>query len=173
MEESISYTLVRSKRKTLGIRILPSGEVEVRAPLRASKRDIDRIVRSKAAWIETHRERVRKRAEENPEPSEEERLALIARAKELLPPLVESYAERMGVHPAGITITGARTRYGSCSSKGRLSFSWRLMRSPYAAIESVVVHELAHLREMNHSERFYAVVLQTMPDYYERKKLLR
>ena len=79
----------------------------------------------------------------------------------------------MNLKPSRITITGARTRFGSCSSKDNLSFSYLLMLYPEAAREYVVVHELAHLSEMNHSKRFYAIIEKYMPDYKERKKLLK
>ena len=72
-----------------------------------------------------------------------------------------------------MTITGAKTRFGSCSSKGNISFSYRLMMYPEPAREYVVVHELAHLVEMNHSKRFYAIVERYLPDYKERKKQLK
>ena len=167
------YTLIRSSRRSVGIRILPEGTVEVRAPRFVSKREIDRVVESHARWIEEHRARVLEKAARFPEPDEEEKKVYIKYAREKLPPLIARYAAQMGVTPTGLTITGARTRFGSCSSKGRLSFSWRLMRYPDAAIEAVVVHELAHLKQMNHSPAFYAEVLRVLPDYYERKKLLK
>ena len=72
-----------------------------------------------------------------------------------------------------ITITSAKTRFGSCSSQGNISFSYRLMLYPIEAREYVVVHELAHLLEMNHSKRFYAIVERYMPDYKERRKKLK
>ena len=79
----------------------------------------------------------------------------------------------MGLKYSRITITGAKTRFGSCSSKGNISFSYRLMLYPEAAREYVVIHELAHLLEMNHSKRFYAIIEKYIPDYKERKKLLK
>jgi len=72
-----------------------------------------------------------------------------------------------------ITITSAKTRFGSCSSKGNISYSYKLMLYPEAAREYVVVHELAHLVEMNHSKRFYSLVERYLPDYKERRKLLK
>ena len=79
----------------------------------------------------------------------------------------------MGLVPAGITITGAATRYGSCSGKNSLCFSCFLMNCPEEAIDLVVVHELCHIREKNHGPRFYALLEQFLPDYKARKKLLR
>ena len=86
---------------------------------------------------------------------------------------MEQYASLMGLRPAGISITGARTRFGSCSAKNRICFSWRLMRYPEAAIDYVVVHELAHIRHKDHSPAFYDCIARILPDWRERRALLR
>ena len=86
-------------------------------------------------------------------------------ARDILPAKIERYAAHIGVTPASIRITGATTRWGSCSGKGSINFSWRLMMAPAEVIDYVVVHELAHLREMNHSPRFWAIVAGVMPEY--------
>ena len=168
------YTLIRSRRRSVAMQISPQGELIVRAPLRLPAREIDRLVREKADLIEAHRRRWQERqALRPPEPTEAERKALIARAKAELPPLLERYAARMGVRPRGMRVTSARTRWGSCSSKGTVCFSWRLMRMPEEFVEYVVVHELAHLREMNHGPRFWAVVASVLPDWRARRALGR
>ena len=169
----MNYTLVRSNRKTLCVSITPEGEVVVRAPQRLAKREIDRFVAAHAEWIAAHVEMARLRVEKYPEPDETERAALIERAREILPPMVEAYARSMGVRPAGLKITGARRRFGSCSGKNSLCFSLYLMRYPMEAIEYVVVHELAHILEKNHGPAFYAVVAEEMPDYKVRAALLK
>ena len=79
----------------------------------------------------------------------------------------------MGIKYGRITIASAKTRFGSCSSKGNISYSYRLMMYPEEAIDYVVVHELAHRIEMNHSPRFYAIVERILPDYKKRRKLLK
>ena len=79
----------------------------------------------------------------------------------------------MGVTPTGLKVTSAQKRYGSCSGKNSLCFSCFLMRYPEEAIDLVVVHELCHIREKNHGPRFYALLEQHLPDYKERKKLLK
>ena len=91
----------------------------------------------------------------------------------MLPGRVAYWAQRMGVQPAVVTITAARTRYGSCSGKNRLSFSLYLMDCPPAAIEYVVVHELAHIRHHDHSPAFYAEVERYLPDWRARRELLK
>ena len=79
----------------------------------------------------------------------------------------------MKVVPTKITVTGARTRFGSCSGKNSICFSYHLMRYPDKAIDYVVVHELAHIKHKNHSKDFYSFVARFMPDYKEREKLLK
>lgn len=168
----IAYTLIRSSRRTLSLEVTRELTVLVRAPMRVPKAEIDRFVERHEAWINTHMEKQRQRVQDHPEPTEEEKQMLIARAKQELPERVARYAAIMGVQPTGITITGARKRYGSCSGKNRLCFTWRLMACPDEAIDSVVVHELAHIVHKNHGPKFYELVESVMPDYRERKKKL-
>jgi predicted metal-dependent hydrolase len=99
--------------------------------------------------------------------------ALRQKAKAVLPQKVAYWAQKMGVAPTGVKITSARTRFGSCSGKNSLCFSWRLMQYPPEAIDYVVVHELAHIRHHDHSPSFWALVERTMPDYRARQALLR
>ena len=82
-------------------------------------------------------------------------------------------APMMGVVPAAIRITGAKTRWGSCSSKNSINFSWRLIMADDEIIEYVIVHELAHIKEHNHSPRFWAVVEGILPDYKFRRRRLK
>ena len=86
---------------------------------------------------------------------------------------MEHYARLMGVQPAGVRITGARTRFGSCSGSNRICFSWRLMDYPEAAVDYVVVHELAHIVHKNHGPQFWALVARYLPDWRARRALLR
>jgi predicted metal-dependent hydrolase len=81
---------------------------------------------------------------------------------------VEWYAKQHGYSYAKIRITSAQTRWGSCSSRGTLSFTWRLIMAPIAIIDYLVVHELVHLKVKNHSKTYWAVVRAIMPDYQDR-----
>ena len=167
------YTVIRSRRRTLALEVTRDGSALVRAPLRASDADIARFVDSHRAWLEKHLAARRAYIASHPEPSAEQTALWRQQAKALLPPLVAQWARRMGVQPAGITITAARTRFGSCSGKNRLSFSLYLMDYPQAAIEYVVVHELAHIRHHDHSPAFYREVETYLPDWRARRALLR
>ena len=169
----MEYELIRTQRKSVALRLLPDGSLVVRAPQRLPRQVLDALVEEKRVWIETRREQLRRHALLYPEPDAEEEAALRRLAREQLPGLVERYADRMGVRPTGLRVTSARGRFGSCSGKNSLSFSWRLLRYPREAVEAVVVHELAHIRHKNHQKEFYAFVLSVMPDYYERIRLLK
>ena len=170
---TMEYQLIRSKRKTLAIEITRDARLVVRAPLRCSQARIEQFLAEKQAWITLHLQKMQQRRENHPEPTPEEEIFLRQKARNLLPGLVNRYAAQMDVQPTGITITGARTRFGSCSPKNRLSFSFRLMDYPMEAIEYVVVHELAHILHKNHSAAFYAEIEKVLPDWRTRNRLLK
>jgi predicted metal-dependent hydrolase len=93
-------------------------------------------------------------------------------AHHVIPARVEELARQHGYSYARVRISSARTRWGSCSSKGTLSFSWRLVMAPPPVIDYVILHELAHLKIHNHSPKFWSRVAQLVPDYREHKKWL-
>lgn len=167
-----TYELIRSDRRTLAVEITRDGRVLVRAPRRLSQAAIDSFLLRHETWIS--RQLNKRRANPlPPEPTAEEIAALKERARAILPGKVDCWARRMGVTPTGIRITTARKRYGSCSGRNSLCFSCFLMNSPEAAIDLVVVHELCHIRVKNHGPAFYALLERYVPDYRERKKLLK
>ena len=167
------YTLIRAKRRTMSLQLDRDGRAVVRAPYGVKKEFIDRFVAEHEGWLARAREKQQNRRLAHPEPTDEERKALIARAKEYLPMRVDYWSGIMGLTPTGLKITSARTRFGSCSGKNSLCFSWRLMQYPPEAIDYVVVHELAHIRHHDHSPAFYALIERYMPDRRERMKLLK
>ena len=168
--------LIRSKRKTIAIHVKGDGTVEVKAPYSASKAVIDRFIGEKADWIDKHVRKARERAQEEAEtePITEQELKLLAtRAKRVLPYKVKKYAELIGVTYGRITVRNQKTRWGSCSAEGNLNFNCVLMRAPEEIIDYVVVHELCHRKQMNHSDRFWSEVERIIPDYKDRRKWLR
>ncbi len=169
----MDYEIVRSRRRTVALEVTREGRVLVRAPLRMPQGEIERFVASHAAWLEKAQAKVAARQAARPPLTEQETAALRQRAKELLPDRVAHYAAIMGVTPTSVKITSARTRFGSCSGKNGICFSLYLMQYPEAAIDYVVVHELAHIRRHDHSPAFYAEVAKVLPDYKERMKLLK
>ena len=170
---TMDYTLIRSRRKTLAIEVSREGQVVVRAPLRCPQKTIDSFVESRRDWIAAAVERQQQRLAAHPPLTEAETKALRQQAKSYIPGRVAHWANRMGLAPTAVKITAARTRFGSCSSKGSLCFSLYLMQYPPAAIDAVVVHELCHMRHRDHSPAFYAEVERWLPDYREREKLLK
>ena len=169
----MTYEIVRSRRRTVALEVTREGRVLVRAPLRMPQGEIERFVASHAAWLKKAQAKVAARQAAHPPLTEQETAALRQRAKELLPDRVAHYAAIMGVTPTSVKITSARTRFGSCSGKNGICFSLYLMQYPEAAIDYVVVHELAHIRHHDHSPAFYAEVAKVLPDYKERMKLLK
>lgn len=167
------YELLRSNRRTLSLEITEDLRLIIRAPRRCPNAYIRSFVEAKSDWIDSHMEKQRLRAESRTELSEEDISGLISLAKKEIPPLVESYAAIMGLKPAGVKITSAKRRFGSCSSKNSLCFSYRLMLYPREAVEYVVVHELAHIVHRNHGKDFYALIASVLPDYKKRDRLLK
>ncbi len=170
---STAYELIRSDRRTLALEITADARLVVRAPRRCPQARITRFLESRDAWIDEHLQRQRARLACRPAPDEAEIAVLRTRAERELPPLVEYYAGRMGLFPSGVRITGAQKRFGSCSAKNRLCFSYLLLRYPPEAIEYVVVHELAHIAHKNHGKEFYALVASILPDYKSRDRQLK
>ncbi|MGN0572155.1 MAG: M48 family metallopeptidase [Candidatus Fimenecus sp.] len=169
----MEYTLIYSQRRTLSLRVQPDCTVLVKAPHGFPKAEIEQFVQSHEEWIEKAKQRQQKRAETENTLTEKRIRELRALAEVEIPRRVAFYAEQMGVQPTGVKITSAKTRFGSCSAKNSLCFSWRLMLYPPEAVDYVVVHELAHIKEKNHSHAFYRVVASILPDYKAREKLLK
>lgn len=169
----MEYKLVRSKRKTLSIEINENCEIIIRAPLKMSEHEIEKFILEKLDWIRKSLEKMKVRAENRRIYTDEDIKALYKKAKELLPERVKYWASVTGFMPTGVKITGAKKRFGSCSPKNSLCFSVYLFDYPMEAIDYVIVHELCHIREHNHSPAFWALVNKYLPDYKERQNLLK
>lgn len=168
--------VIRSNRKTVSIEITKEAEVLVRAPYRVSDTEIQRFVNAKSEWIEKHIQMQRKRMETTQNTKQltyEQIQELAEKALEVIPRRVAYYAKIMGVTYGRITIRNQKTRWGSCSSEGNLNFNCMLMLMPPEIQDYVVVHELCHRKEMNHSPRFWAEVEKILPDYQVRRKWLK
>ena len=168
----MKYKLELSKRRSISISV-KHGELLVKAPLGTSVERVEAVISKHQKWIEKHMN-IEKKRELLEAALTDEKIAELKRlARTYLVEKTARYSQIMGLKYGRITITSAEKRFGSCSSEGNISFSFRLMLYPEAAREYVVVHELAHLREMNHSSRFYAIVAGVLPDYKSRKRLLK
>ena len=169
----MKYRIIRSQRKTLGLEVKKQ-EIIVRAPLWASTTEIDSFVRSHRDWIEKKVRKLEEQKQLAAEPlTEEEIRDLVSAAQKYIPERVAYFAPLVGVKYGRVTIRKQHTRWGSCSAKRNLSFNGLLMLTPPEVIDSVVVHELCHLKEMNHSSRFYQEVLRVCPDYRKWDKWLK
>ena len=155
LSSQISYQIIRSSRKTMSLEIKADGSVVVRAPLRLSE-----------AKRDAQKENVQKL-------SALERQHLQNKACVVIPRRVAYYAEKLGVSYGKITLRQQKTRWGSCAANGNLNFNWLLILAPPEVLDYVVVHELCHRREMNHSQAFWKEVEKILPDYRERQKWLK
>ena len=169
----MEYEIIYSKRKTLCLQVKRDGRVIVRCPYRTSKKRIEEFYSSHLEWVKKKLEITKNRMAPINELSDEEINELKRTAWEYIPPRVDYFANIMGVMVSHVSINQAKTRFGSCSSKKRINFSCNIMRYPDTAIDYVIVHELAHIKELNHSKRFWAIVESVLPDYKERQKILK
>jgi len=208
--------IIRTKRKTFAIIIQSDGRLVVRAPLRATNRQIIAFVDQHAGWIQQKQAEVSSRNMKSQAKNfrdgekflflgKEYPLILVdnqkqpllldgsfklaarvqpkaqlaftgwykKQAAEIIFARVDSYVNQHGFSFTKFGITGARTRWGSCSQKGSLNFSWRLVMAPMEIIDYIVVHELVHTRHHNHSRDFWSAVAQIMPQYRQRRSWLK
>ena len=143
-----------------------------------SRAEIESFLTEKESWVLKHLRNMPQTDTSASDPasaplSDSEHRRYIHMAREIFTRQVCFYADRMNVSYGRISIREQKTRWGSCSSAGNLNFNWRLIFAPPAVLDYVVVHELAHRKEMNHSAAFYAIVEQVLPDYRSSQKWLR
>lgn len=177
---SLPVSVIRSKRKTGSVIVNADGSAELRIPLRTSDSTINDMLEGRARWIvEKHKEmKVKEEAlkKHMPELTDTQRALLEKRykknASEYFPLRVQHFEKIMGVHHKKIAIRDQKTRWGSCSTSGTLSFNWRLIMAPPEVLDYVVVHELAHFTHMDHSKAFWSTVESVMPDYEKPRKWL-
>lgn len=166
----------RSKRKSATIKITADMQIVVFVPLYVSDNEIEKMVISKSKWIDEHMLKVQSIIDERSKLEKitfEQVKELADQAVEYIPKRVKYYAEKKNFVYNKITIKNLVSRWGSCSTKGNLNFNCLLMLTPDYVIDYIVVHELCHLREMNHSEKFWAEVEKIMPDYQRAELWLK
>jgi predicted metal-dependent hydrolase len=210
------YQLIRSHRKTYALIVQPDGQLIVRVPLRATRAQVEELVRSKEAWIRRKQEEARRShpkppprryvdgeqflylgqpyalqiasgqssplklgdcftlaSEARPQADQVFEAWYRRQARRVIAERVRMYAARYGLAYSRLSITGARTRWGSCGVKGSLNFTWRLILAPLWVIDYVVVHELAHLQVRSHSKAFWGRVAAMLPDYRQPQAWLK
>ena len=175
----IKIEIIRSSRKTLAIEIRPDMRVIVRAPHRAPNGYIEQFISGRADWIAEHLRRMEQKNRQCNDALPVKKLSnndikeLADKACTCIPGRVAHFAPLVGVTYGRITIRNQRTRWGSCSSRGNLNFNCLLMLAPPEVIDYVVVHELCHRKEMNHSQLFWNEVARVLPGYAEQEKWLK
>ncbi len=166
----MNLTIIRGNRKTISMRVTGLDTVEVRAPRRMPQSRINDFIERHQTWIEKHIARFLQPAA----PFKEEEIRTLAdKALQVIPDRVRHYAYLIGVGYGRITIRNQKSKWGSCSAKGNLNFNCLLMLCPSEVLDYVVVHELCHRKEMNHSPKFWAEVEKYAPDYKTQRKWLK
>ena len=164
--------VIRCRRKTIGIRIDDAGGITVRAPLRTSEAEIRRVLDSKRTWIEKTLGKISARAQV-PKLTEGELEDLVKLGRKVIPARTAEWARQVGVTYGRVTVKKQKTLWGSCSAKGNLNFNCLLLRCPEDVMDYVIIHELCHRRELNHSPRFWAEVERVLPEYRKPLKWLK
>lgn len=159
------------------IRVVADGSVRVTMPRWGSKRDAQAFADQEVAWIEKQRRKLREKAQEGREGQEGPNLhELRERARRELPPRLLALAAAHGIPATAITrisIRNQKWRWGSCSRDGHICLNWRLVEMPDAVRDYVLIHELMHLKRMDHSPKFWKLVAQACPDYRDLRRHLR
>ena len=174
----MKVAVIRSNRKTVAIQVNSDLSVTVRAPYSASEKDIEEILKKKEAWISRHIEKIKKTKERfEAEPTEkltrEKVIALAEEALKVIPERVEYFAKVIGVTYGKITVRNQKTRWGSCSIHSKkIRMNLQLAVKSEECVEYVLVHELCHLLEPSHNQRFYDLMSHFLPDWRERKQKL-
>lgn len=171
--EHFTYELIRAKRRSMSLKVDLDGTITVRAPYRTPVQTADWFVEGHRDWIEVRLKAGERIMAERPSYTDQERAEGRKRAAEAIRARCSHYAPLMGVSYGTITIREQKTRWGSCSAKGNLNFNWKLVLMPPEILDYVVVHELAHRLQMNHSAAFWAEVGKILPDYRERRQWLK
>lgn len=178
LADKIQIEIIRSNRKTIAIEIKSDLSIIVRAPKRVSQKAIMDFVKEKQDWINKNLAKMYIRQEEKRNRkemplSDDDIKKLADKALKIIPDRVEYFAGIIGVKYGRITIRNQKTRWGSCSSRGNLNFNCLLMLTPPEVQDYVVVHELCHLKQMNHSKMFWAEVEKIMPEYNTYRQWLK
>ena len=179
-KNTINIEVIRSGRKSMQLEITSDLRVLVRAPFSMPKKDIQKFIDEKSSWLAEHliltqkRNELLEQQEKNVKKLTMDEIRQLAdQALKVIPERVAYYAPIVGVDIGKITIRNQRTRWGSCSGKGNLNFNCLLMLTPPEVMEYVVVHELCHRIELNHSAKFWNEVQRVLPDYKEQKEWLK
>jgi len=168
--DEVPVCFVRHPRaRRYRLRVERDGRVRMTIPRGGSRREAERFVRRHDAWIRGQRERLAAA----PRLSDAERCRHRARASEELPARLAELAVRHGLAPPRVGVGDQRTRWGSCSRTGRIRLNWRLVLMPDWVRDYVIIHELMHLRRLDHGPAFWALVGEACPAWRDARRWLR
>jgi len=171
---AITYNTKKNRlAKRLRIIIQSNGNITVSAPTRISQKIINNFLIEKADWIKNVLAKCKPENSQKKSSDKKNYILNKANALRLARKKITFFAEKYNLKPNKIFIRNQSTRWGSCSTKGNLNFNYRFIFLPEELQDYLIVHELCHLAEMNHSSRFWSLVEQTIPDYKKRKTALR
>lgn len=172
---SFPFTIKKHPRaRRIKVIVTHRGQVRVTTPRRVSDKDILHFLQLSQSWIESQLKRVEEQRKALPHVVGSHRYEQFkSRAKQRILARVRAVNQHYQFTYQKVTIKNTSTRWGSCSSKGNLNFAYQLYFLPEPLIDYVVAHELCHLKEMNHSVRFWRLVAETVPDYKKRKQELK
>lgn len=171
----MEYQIIFSSRKTLCAEVKLGGQIFIRAPKGTSKKKIELFIKKHEKWLKSAQEKQIDRSENKYHKtlSKQEIVLLKAAAKEYIPPRVKYYSEIMGLFPSAVKISSATKKFGSCSGKNSLNFSYKLMLYPKDVIDYVIIHEISHIMHHNHSKDFYKLIEKFMPDFRNKEYILK
>ena len=169
--KSMEYEVIYTNRRSMALYVRKTGKIEVRCNRRTPAREIEKFLYEKRDWIEKTKKKIL--SVERVELTEEDKKKALNLADKILLNKVQYYSKKLNVTPAQIKIGSAGSYWGCCTVKNVLRFSWRLFLARESAIDYVIVHELAHIKEHNHSAKFWAYVESILPNYKQEQEYLK
>ena len=170
--------IIHSKRASIGITLDRQGKILLRVPLKMPNDMVQNFLNEQEEWVQKSIQKMQKRkAEQEGRPkmeklTKEQLIKLKEQAEIVIPKLVSFYSLQVRASYGEVTIRCQKTRWGSCSAQGNLSFNCLLLNTPKKVLDYVIIHELCHRHEMNHSKKFWELVERYCPDYKEAKEWL-
>ncbi len=161
------------RSKSIRLIMHSDGKLVVTAPKWVSKRQIEKFVEERSEWIERSRAKLKALPARPKRDTRKEYLQYKEQALSLVMHLLEHFNRHYGFSYKRVAIRNQKTRWGSCSRSGNLNFNYKLALLPPRLADYIIVHELCHLKEMNHSARFWKLVEETILDHEQRRRALR
>ena len=162
MKEEIQYEITYSKIKNVYIQI-KEGKIIIKAPKRISKKELEKIIENKSEWIKSSLEKSKQKQEKSEKYTKEQ-------FKEIVEKQANELIKETGLVPNKIRIKDIKYAWGTCSANKNITINYKLIKYSEQAIKYVILHELCHLKYMNHSKEFWVLVERYMQNYKEIKR---